>query len=174
MKLTYILLAGVLTSTAAIAADEIVENPVTEQGMVKIEWQDPKSFRDVKAVGDIQSRYEKRTFELLTKNLNKEAGKTLKSEQKLEMLVTDLDLAGDVRPTFGATMNDIRLVEELYPPRITFSYKILEGDKVIMAGDEKLTDMGFMQRVGRASDKPMRYESKMLADWLKKTVEPKL
>ncbi|RTR31187.1 DUF3016 domain-containing protein [Shewanella atlantica] len=174
MKLTYILLAGVLTSTAAIAADEIVENPVTEQGMVKIEWQEPKNFRDVKAVGDIQSRYEKRTFELLTKNLNKEAGKTLKSEQKLEMLVTDLDLAGDVRPTFGATMNDIRLVEELYPPRITFSYKILEGDKVIMAGDEKLTDMGFMQRVGRASDKPMRYESKMLADWLKKTVEPKL
>jgi len=174
MKLTYILLAGVLTSTAAIAADEIVENPVTEQGMVKIEWQEPKNFRDVKAVGDIQSRYEKRTFELLTKNLNKEAGKTLKSEQKLEMLVTELDLAGDVRPTFGATMNDIRLVEELYPPRITFSYKILEGDKVIMAGDEKLTDMGFMQRVGRASDKPMRYESKMLADWLKKTVEPKL
>ena len=174
MKLTYILLAGVLTSTAVIAADETVENPVTEQGVVKIEWQDPKSFRDVKAVGDIQSRYEKRTFETLTKNLNKEASKTLKSEQKLEMLVTDLDLAGDVRPTFGATMNDIRLIEELYPPRITFSYKLLEGDKVIMAGDEKLTDMGFMQRVGRASDKPMRYESKMLSDWLKKTVEPKL
>ncbi len=174
MKLTYILFAGVLTSTAVIAADETVENPVTEQGVVKIEWQDPKSFRDVKAVGDIQSRYEKRSFETLTKNLNKEASKTLKSEQKLEMLVTDLDLAGDVRPTFGATMNDIRLVEELYPPRITFSYKILEGDKVIMAGDEKLTDMGFMQRVGRASDKPMRYESKMLTDWLKKTVEPKL
>jgi len=174
MKLTYILLAGVLTSTAVIAADETIENPVTEQGLVKIEWQDPKSFRDVKAVGDIQSRYEKRTFETLTKNLNKEASKTLKSEQKLEMLVTDLDLAGDVRPTFGATMNDIRLIEELYPPRITFSYKLLEGDKVIMAGDEKLTDMGFMQRVGRASDKPMRYESKMLSDWLKKTVEPKL
>ncbi len=174
MKLTYILLAGVFTSTAVIAADEIVGNPVTEQGMVKIEWQDPNSFRDVKAVGDIQSRYEQRTFETLTKNLNKEASKTLKSKQKLEMLVTDLDLAGDVRPTFGATMNDIRLVEELYPPRITFSYKIIEGDKVIMAGDEKLTDMGFMQRVGRVSDKPMRYESKLLADWLKKTVAPKL
>jgi len=174
MKLTYILLAGVLTSTAVIAADETVENPVTEQGVVKIEWQDPKNFRDVKAVGDIQSRYEKRTFKTLTKNLNKEASKTLKSEQKLEMLVTDLDLAGDVRPTFGATMNDIRLIEDLYPPRITFSYKILEGDKVIMAGDEKLTDMGFMQTVGRASDKPLRYESKLLTDWLKKTVEPKL
>jgi len=174
MKLTYILLAGVFTSTAVIAADEIVANPVTEQGIVKIEWQDPSSFRDVKAVGDIQSRYENRTFKTLTKNLNKEASKTLKSEQKLEMLVTDLDLAGDVRPTFGATMNDIRLVEDLYPPRITFSYKILAGEKIIMAGDEKLTDMGFMQRVGRVSDKPLKYESKLLADWLKKTVAPKL
>ncbi|WP_299790435.1 DUF3016 domain-containing protein [uncultured Shewanella sp.] len=174
MKLTYLLFAGVLTSGAVVAADEAVENPTTEQGVVKIQWQDPKSFRDVKAVSDIQSRYEQRTFEALTKNLNKAAGKTLKPDQKLEMLVTDLDLAGDVRPTFGATMNDIRLIEEIYPPRITFSYKVLEGDKVIMAGDEKLTDMGFMQSVGRMNDKPYRYESKLLADWLNKTVAPKL
>ena len=115
-----------------MAADEAVENPITEDGIVKVEWQDPKSFRDVKASGDIQSRFEARTFKELTKNLNKEAAKILKPNQKLEMVVTDLDLAGDVRPTFGATTNDLRVVKDLYPPRITFSYKITEGEQVII------------------------------------------
>ncbi|QFU24608.1 DUF3016 domain-containing protein [Shewanella eurypsychrophilus] len=178
MKFTHLLLAGTMVSGAALSgiavAEEVVENPVTEQGMVKITWQDPKSFRDVKAASDIQSRYEARTFETLTKNLNKEAGKILKPEQKLEMIVTDLDLAGDVRPTFGATMNDIRVIQDIYPPRITFSYSILEGDKVVMVGDEKLTDLGFMHTVGRMNDKPLRFEDKLLADWMKKTVKPKL
>ncbi|WP_076412060.1 DUF3016 domain-containing protein [Shewanella sp. UCD-KL12] len=178
MKFTHLLLAGTMVSGALLSgsavADEVVETPITEQGVVKITWQDPKSFRDVKAASDIQSRYEQRTFESLTKSLDKEASKLLKPEQKLEMIVTDLDLAGDVRPTFGATMNDIRVIKDIYPPRITFSYSILEGDKVIMVGDEKLTDMGFMHTTGRMNDKPLRFEEKLLADWLKKTVEPKL
>jgi hypothetical protein len=174
MKLTYLLLAGAMASGAALAATDKVENPVTENGVVKIEWKDPKSFRDVEAVGDIQSRFEMRTFETLTKNLNKEAVKVLKPNQKLELQVTDLDLAGDVRPTFGATSNDIRIVKDIYPPRITFTYSVTEDGKVIMVGDEKLKDLGFMQSAGRMSDKATKYESKLLTDWLKKTVAPKL
>ena len=174
MKVKYILVASLLASSSVWAVDEAIDNPITEDGVVKVEWQDPNSFRDVKSSGDIQSRYEKRTFEQLTKSLNKQAAKLLKPEQKLEMVVTDLDLAGDVRPTFGATTHDLRVVKNIYPPRITFSYKILQGDKVIMAGDEKLTDMNFMYSVNKMNDKPYRYENKMLESWLKKTVKPKL
>ncbi|WP_394389528.1 DUF3016 domain-containing protein [Shewanella woodyi] len=174
MKLTYLLLAGAMASGAVVAADETVENPVTEKGVVKIEWKDPKSFRDVKAASDIQSRYEMRTFETLTKNLNKEASKILKPNQKLEMQVTDLDLAGDVRPTFGATTSDIRVIKDIYPPRITFTYTVTQDGKTVMAGDEKLTDLGFMHSIGRVNEKPTRYESKLLTDWMKKTVAPQL
>ncbi|SQH74949.1 conserved exported protein of unknown function [Shewanella benthica] len=178
MKLTHLLLAGTMVSGVMLSgcavADDVAGNPVTEHGVVKITWQDPKNFRDVKAVSDIQSRYEARTFATLTKGLDKAARKILKPEQKLELIVTDLDLAGDVRPTFGATMNDIRLVKDIYPPRITFSYSVLEGDKVVMVGNEKLTDMNFMHNIGRMNDKPLRYENKLLADWMKKTVEPKI
>ena len=173
MKLKTLLIVGALVSLN-VNADEAKENPVTEEGVVKITWQDVDGFRDVKAVGDIQSRYELRVFETLTKNLNKTAAKNFQPNQKLELVVTDVDLAGDVRPTFGATTNDIRVVKDIYPPRLTFSYQVLEGDKVIIAGNEKLRDMGFMQTVGVANDKPLRYETKMLDEWLKKSVMPKL
>ncbi|MGL5359863.1 MAG: DUF3016 domain-containing protein, partial [Shewanella sp.] len=142
--------------------------------VVKIVWQNPQAFRDIKSSGEIQSRYEARLFESLTANLNKQASKLLKPNQKLEMTVTDVDLAGDMRPTFGATVNDLRVIKEVYPPRITFNYQIVENNQVIVAGDEKLTDMGFMSGVQSLNDKPFAYENKMLADWLKKTVAPKL
>ncbi|GIU23649.1 DUF3016 domain-containing protein [Shewanella schlegeliana] len=174
MKLKTLFVAGMLVSSSVWAADEAVENQVTEDGVVKVEWQDPDSFRDIRSSGDIQSRFEKRTFDQLTKNLNKEASKILKPDQKLEMVVTDLDLAGDVRPTFGATTHDMRIVKDIYPPRITFSYKVIEGDKVIIAGDEKLIDMNFMYSVNKMNDKTYRYENAMLTSWLKKSIAPQL
>ncbi|MDT3318692.1 DUF3016 domain-containing protein [Shewanella sp. SP1S2-4] len=174
MKIQSLLLAGVLSCSAAWAAGEAPVNPVTEDGVVKIVWQSPKDFRDIKSSGEIQSRYEKRLFETLTENINKEAAKILKPNQKLEMTITDVDLAGDMRPTFGATANDLRIIKDIYPPRITFSYQVLENDKVIIAGDEKLTDMGFMGGIQSLSDKPFMYETKMLTDWLKKTIAPQL
>ncbi|QYJ82861.1 DUF3016 domain-containing protein [Shewanella aegiceratis] len=173
MKFQSLLLVGALVSLN-LAAEEAKENPVTEAGVVKITWQDVDSYRDVKAVSDIQSRYELRVFDTLTKNLNKAAEKTLKPNQKLELVVTDVDLAGDVRPTFGATPNDIRVIKDIYPPQMTFSYQVLDGDQVVIAGDEKLRDMSFMHTTGVMNDKPLRHESKMLSDWLKKTVQPKL
>jgi hypothetical protein len=142
--------------------------------VVKIVWQSPKDYRDIKSSGELQSRYEKRLFETLTENINKEAAKILKPNQKLEMTITDVDLAGDMRPTFGATANDLRIIKDIYPPRMTFSYQVMENDKVIIAGDEKLSDMGFMGGIQSLNDKPFIYETKMLTEWLKKTIAPQL
>ena len=90
------------------------------------------------------------------------------------MQVSDVDLAGDMRPTFGATMGDLRVVKDLYPPRMTFSYQILEGEQVVVAGDEKLKDMNFMSNIRRINERPFDAETNMLKHWLKKTVEPQL
>lgn len=174
MKVPFLLLAGVFSCSAVWAADEAPTVAETQEGVVKIMWQNPQAFRDIKSSGEIQSRYETRLFESLTANLNKQASKLLKPNQKLEMTVTDVDLAGDMRPTFGATVNDLRVIKEVYPPRITFNYQIVENNQVIVAGDEKLTDMGFMSGVQSLNDKPFVYENTMLTNWLKKTVAPKL
>ncbi|WP_335903590.1 DUF3016 domain-containing protein [Shewanella algae] len=174
MKIRHLLLVSALASGSVLAADKADENPVTESGKVKIEWQSPKDFRDIKSASELQSRYEKRLFDTLTKTLDKDVSSSLKDNQKLELTVTDVDLAGDVRPTFGATANDIRVVKNVYPPKISFSYRLLEGDQVVVAGDEKLTDMQFLDHVDRINSDSFRYEERMLKDWFQKTLKPKL
>ncbi|MFK3977586.1 MULTISPECIES: DUF3016 domain-containing protein [Shewanella] len=174
MNVKYIMLASVLVSQIVMAEDAPPPNPVTEVGLVKIEWQNPKDFSDIRTSNELQSRFENRLFDTLTKNINKEAEKTLKPGQTLQMTVTNFDLAGDMRPTFGATPGDLRVVKDLYPPRATFSYTIKEGDQVIIVGDEKITDMSFMSNSHRFNDRPFQYETTLFTDWLQKSVAPKL
>ncbi|MDB2386435.1 DUF3016 domain-containing protein [Shewanella sp.] len=169
-----LVISSLTLSGLASAADKTVENPITENGVVKVEWQNPAHFRDIKASNGLQSRFEASTFKDLTKNLNKEASKILKPGEKLELVVTDLDLAGDVQPAFGDMTNDIRVVKDLYPPRITFSYKLLKGDKVISSGQEKLTNLNFLNSMDMYNTKPHRYENALLKSWLKTTVAPKV
>ncbi|MCE9685863.1 DUF3016 domain-containing protein [Shewanella sp. AS16] len=170
--LKLLLIGGLLATGAVTAGEAMPESPVTEDGVVSITWQNPKDYTDIRSANMKKSRYERQLFETLTHNLNKEASKLLKPGQQLRMTVTNLDLAGDMRPTFGATPNDIRVVKPVYPPRMSFSYQILEGEQVIMAGDEKLTDLGFMDSMPHISNKPYMYETKMLNDWLDKTLKP--
>jgi hypothetical protein len=114
-------------------------------------------------------------FEELTKALDKASAKALKGKEKLELVVTDVDLAGDLRPTFGqASTSDIRIVKDIYPPRINFSYRVLDGDQVIMVGSEKLRDMRFMDRISNIDNSSFRYEKALLSDWFENTVAPKL
>ena len=62
MNMKYLLIAGVLMSHVVIAEEAELANPVTENGVVKIEWQDPKSYHDLKTSNEIQSRFENRFF----------------------------------------------------------------------------------------------------------------
>ena len=112
MKYKHLLpvLALALTSFTTFAIDNIGPNKMTKSGVITIEWDHPQNYSDVKAVGGRQGAYEVKVFQALTDNLAKVAKKTLKSGLTLELIVTNLDLAGDVQSTFGATPNDIRVV----------------------------------------------------------------
>ena len=61
----------------------------------------------------------------------------------------------------------MRVVKDLYPPRINLSFRIVNADGIVVAeGNRKLRDMGFMYS-GRALDKdPLKYEKKLLERWI--------
>lgn len=174
MKVKALILAGVLVSGSTLAADKPVENPVTEDGVVKITWQDPKKYSDIESAAERQSRYEQRVFDSITESLNKLATRALTHGEKLELTVTNLDLAGDVRPTFGATSNDIRVLKDVYPPRINFSYKVTKGSQIVMSGDEELRDLNYLRGIKSVRQGSFHYENQMIKQWFNKTVAPRM
>lgn len=162
------------TSKASKDNDAEVHEVKTQAGVVSITWHNPKHFRDIKATSGLQSRYQQHFFKIMTKSLNKYASHVLQSGQQLELIVKDVDLAGDVRPTFGATPTDIRVVKSLYPPRIRFHYQVKQDDSILLSGEEKLQNLGFQDGIRVNSHQSFHYETQLLKDWVSRSLKPQL
>ncbi len=134
---------------------------------VKVTWTEPGKYRDIYSGNQGKKRFRENTFKELEKHLLKLA-KVLPESQLLEIEVLDVDLAGDVH---AGGMHNIRVIKEIYSPRIKFSYKLINADKAVIHSDNvNLKDMNFM--MGNSSkyrNKSLGYEKELLDDWFDST-----
>lgn len=102
-------------------------------------------------------------------HLNRTAKRYLADDQTLDIHFTDIDLAGEMEPWRNPPLNDVRWVKDIYLPRLKFDYKITNADGSVAAeGSENLSDMAFQMTSGPSIDRSItKYESRMLADWLR-------
>ncbi len=135
-------------------------------GEVKVAWQEPEHFTDIRPSHESRGGFQERVikeFDQMFANL----ASRLPDGYRWNVTVTDLDLAGDIRPWFGRTLEEIRLVKDPYWPRMAFTYELLDSQgKTVASGKEDIADMNFLMHAstttGRSS---FPYEEHMLEDW---------
>lgn len=61
-------------------------------------------------------------------------------------------------------------MKDIYPPRATLHYRLTDASgATIREGESKLSDLAYLQRTTVAnSTDPLRYDKRMLDDWLTK------
>ncbi|XPF92760.1 DUF3016 domain-containing protein [Colwellia sp. RE-S-Sl-9] len=135
-------------------------------GESEVIWENPDKYTDIRAGSESQSRFEARIFNSFEKHFAKLTEK-LPEGQILKIKVIDVDLAGDVR---FDTMDRIRVIRDIYFPRIEFSYQLVNADKsVAQSGEINLKDMVFMGSFSRYQNKSLSYEKVMLDKWFADT-----
>ncbi|MFT3868569.1 MAG: DUF3016 domain-containing protein [Nibricoccus sp.] len=165
-KTTASLVALLVSATALLAAPT-----AAQKNQVDVIFDHPENFTDVK---DSQMGSEKGRdgyLALLKDHLQERAPRYLTEGQKLTITFTNIDMAGDFEPWRGIDFNDVRIVKEIYPPRMNFTYKLVDGTgSVVKEGQEKLLDMSFQMNASpvNATDS-LRYEKAMLDNWLRDT-----
>lgn len=155
----------ILFTALTFATVFIVFLPQVNAAEVEVTWQNPDKYRDVYA-GDGSSRsFKENTFSQLEKHFKKLAEK-LPEDYTLKIEVNDLDLAGDVH---HGGLNRIRVVKDIFFPRIKFSYQLLSADQQVVTENEvNLKDMNFMMHSSiRYSNSSLSHEKKMLDGWFK-------
>ena len=84
--------------------------------------------------------------------------------------MTDIDRAGAYEPWRGPNLYNVRIVKDIYPPRIDlrFEWTGARGD-MLKSGERKLRDPAFLMTAGGffAND-PLRYEKVLLDDWMRR------
>jgi hypothetical protein len=160
-------LAGIVFATlSACASNPQPEPPLASS--VSVTFADPEKFTDV---GDTRMPFAKTRdayLEDLRKHIVRSAARLLADKQTLAISITDVDMAGSFEPG-PVRMTDIRVVKDIYPPRIELNFKLTGADgAVLKQGDRLLRDSSFLMTATPSGYGAMRYEKDMVDRWLER------
>lgn len=162
-KLLLIALFGLAASAAVSAAK--ADKPASP---IEVTFIAPEKFTDAKEGALDSERGRDALLAQLKEHLMATAVPYLATGQRLEIKVTDVDLAGDFEPWRGARFEDVRIVKDIYPPRVTLEFRLLGADgKVVREGKRQLQDLGFLLTIALPTTDPLRYDKNLLSDWLR-------
>ena len=137
--------------------------PVAYGATSKVIWIEHEKYRDIDPSNEGRKHFRERIFYNLEKHFAKLATK-LPEGQVLNIKVTDVDLAGD---THIGGISQIRIIKDMYSPRMNFSYELVNADgSIVTSGEAALKDMNFMMGSAlKYRNQFLGYEKKMLDDW---------
>ena len=168
-----VLSAALALSTAASARVRTVTDPEAPRqlppaGSVDVRWTDPAQFADVRYSGNRSEAQRGNWVVQIAEYLRKRAEQRLPAGERLQVEITDIKRAGNYEPWRGIQMQGVRILREIYPPRVELAFQRTGADgRVIAQGERKLVDAGFMMGGSPLSDSdPLRYEKHMIDRWL--------
>ena len=145
------LLSGCQTGASSSALDD---------GRISVEFQDPRNFTDFKD-SLVGSDIGLENLQSMVRRMVLEEG------QRLTVTFTDIDLAGDYLPT-AASGRDIRVVKEIYPPRMRFRYTLADASgAVLKEGEEHLQDLAFQYNTGLNRNDELFHDRNLFRDWVR-------
>jgi len=87
---------------------------------------------------------------------------------KLNIRVTDVDLAGDFELFRGPQADQVRITKGVYPPHIVLEFEVMDSTgTVVKSGKRDLTDINYQLRSIYPREDYLRYEKDSLRDWLR-------
>ena len=143
-------------------------------GEAKMSLHNPDKFTDIEPGNGTDKSFRKGLVRAFTQELSKSA-KALPAGQTLELTFTDIDLAGEVDPVEVPGGYQLRLMKDVYFPRLVFDYRVLDASGVVVSEQKgvELKDIAYLSgpRASTTSTS-FYYETRMLRDWFNKTILP--
>lgn len=143
----------------------IAATPAAAAGVVKV------SFKPVHELSDAgRDRHDgARNVEQLTGHFKALAAR-LPDGQTLEVEVTDLDLAGEMKPTRRGS--ELRVLTGRADwPSLTLRWSLSDGSRTLASGDERVADMNYLMHPLRGTaEQSLGYEIRLVDRWFDERV----
>jgi hypothetical protein len=102
--------------------------------------------------------------------LIKQGQAILKPGQGLHVDITDIQLAGAYEPWRGPRWDYVRIMRDIYPPRIDLDFRLVDQDgNVLREGKRALRDLDYLHSsvgLAAAEGAPLYYDKALLHRWL--------
>lgn len=163
MRLLSLLIFGALLLAVA---------PATQASSTEVSFSHPEDYSDARFSRAYGRGADESVLKELQSFIEKLGQRYLQADQRLQVQVLDIDLAGRYEP-WRIDYSDVRFMREVTWPRIKLHYALEQGGKVIANREAVVIDQSYLQRGNRyfSSDR-LRYEKAMLDDWFRRNFGP--
>ncbi|MGV8923295.1 MAG: DUF3016 domain-containing protein [Thermomonas sp.] len=154
--------------TGMLAAD--APRALPESGPVSVTWNDPETFTEFRQSSNRWAASEGDWLQDLAQHMRKRAQQQLVPGEHLELTIVDIERAGRYEPWHRPDMQNVRIVRDMYPPRMTVAFRLHDATgAVVDEGERKLSDPAFLLNVSPINvTDPLRYEKRMVDAWLRR------
>lgn len=163
------LFAGHAEARSTSVTDADYPRALDAEGPVAVAWTDPAQFTEV--------RFSRNRFDAvrgdwvreIAGHLRKSAASALPAGEQLEVVITDIDRAGDYEPS-AHRMANVRMVRDVYPPSIELRFTRRDASGQVLAeGERRLTDLGFLTTaVGMTGNTDaLQHEKRLVDSWVR-------
>ena len=169
MKIKFVMTAALLAAVCAPVFPADATTSEKSDARVDVVYVNPEKFTDVKDSQTGMDRDRESYLALIREFLVERGSLYVPEGQKLVITISDIDMAGDFEPWRGPKFDDVRIVKDIYPPRVNLSFKLTDASgAVVKEGEKQLRDLSFQMSATPAfSQDSLRYEKGMLDNWLR-------
>lgn len=141
----------------------------TAPSNVTVSYDHPEQFTETRKLRALAPIRDDGYLDVLKAYLENRAGRMLPPGEHLAIVITDIDRAGSFEPWRPSPLRDVRIIKDIYPPRIDLRFQLRGADgKLIREGTRKLRDPAFLSGGTTTSNSNLRYEEALLDRWLRK------
>lgn len=164
-KLLTITLAMLLASCSSTIVEP--ETVSATDGLATVTLINPRDFSDIDTSNfGIQSDFEQSVAKKLAEAL---ADHFKETDVTIDITFTNIDLAGETR----YNMQEIRVLKDLYIPRMSFEYVIKDiAGNIMLADTVDIKDMGYLSKrlFGMEANDLIGYDKRMLIEYFEKVL----
>ncbi|OOG37526.1 DUF3016 domain-containing protein [Rhodanobacter sp. C05] len=158
-----------LLCVACLAFASVMASAAAPPDNVNVHYKDPQHFTEAKRDVGVHMIDPDAYLKPFQAYIAQRASRILAPGQRLDIEVTDVDRAGEYEPWRGPRFNDVRIIKDIYPPRIDLDFTLYGADgKVLREGSRKLRDPAFLNHNMASDQDPLRYEKSLIDLWLRK------
>ena len=132
---------------------------------------EPEHFTDVSLSGSTTDKMREHVLAKLEKYLHRLADAELPKNDRLEIDIKDIDMAGAIEPWQAPELINTRIIRDIYWPLIKLHYRWQnEKGNLLEEADETVSDKSYLRFADpsfRIND-PLRYEKTLLMRWFEK------
>lgn len=171
-----ILLAAAAAAQGTQARPPLVTDPSLPRELpaaddVTVRWSDPAGFSELRSSHNRREAARGNWVVTLAEHLQQRAAARLPDGQHMDITITDIQRAGSFEPWLSPDMSHVRMMRDIYPPRMTLDVRITGQDgQVLSEGQYRLSDMNYLHSAPLTvnSSDPLRHEKRMIDTWVRR------